>query len=206
MLVEHEYECHRTLAYLAALDIRRRGKASRGPKLFGRCEEKVGIEPFGRLVEQVMTQEPYASAPRVFWDRRQRLLPRRQGVDRAARGHLGEPAAHPPPLPRLMAQPDRDLLLDPPTQGAHPQGLRLACRARRADHGLPSPLAAGRRAVRLELHPPRPRSADGAPRHPRPPATTRGLSVTRRPLGLGRTEARPPRATSRRPRRMRGRG
>ncbi len=67
MLVEHEYERHGTLAYLAALDIGRRGKASRPPRLFGRCEPKIGIEPFGRLVEQVMTQEPYASAPRVFW-------------------------------------------------------------------------------------------------------------------------------------------
>jgi hypothetical protein len=55
MLVEHEYERHGTLAYLAALDIGRRGKASRPPGLFGRCEPTVGIEPFGRLVEQVMT-------------------------------------------------------------------------------------------------------------------------------------------------------
>jgi len=67
MLVEHEYERHGTLAYLAALDIGRRGKASRKPRLFGRCEERVGIEPFGRLVGEVMSEEPYASAPRVFW-------------------------------------------------------------------------------------------------------------------------------------------
>jgi len=67
MLIEHEYERHGTLAYLAALDIGRRGKASRKPRLFGRCEAKIGIEPFGRLVSQVMTVEPYASAKRVFW-------------------------------------------------------------------------------------------------------------------------------------------
>jgi hypothetical protein len=84
MLVEHEYERHGTLAYLAALDIGRRGKASRKPRLFGRCEEKVGIEPFGRLVEQVMTEEPYPSAPRVFWIVDNGLLARQQGVDRAA--------------------------------------------------------------------------------------------------------------------------
>jgi hypothetical protein len=36
-------------------------------RLFGRCEPSTGIEPFGRLVEQVMTTEPYASATRVFW-------------------------------------------------------------------------------------------------------------------------------------------
>ena len=36
-------------------------------KVFGRCEPTTGIEPFGRLVNQVMTVEPYASARRVFW-------------------------------------------------------------------------------------------------------------------------------------------
>jgi len=36
-------------------------------KVFGRCEPKTGIEPFGRLVAQVTTTEPYASARRVFW-------------------------------------------------------------------------------------------------------------------------------------------
>jgi hypothetical protein len=61
-LQEFEYTRLGTLAYLAALDVHdpRRG-------LFGRCEAKTGIEPFGRLVEQVMTSEPYASAQRVFW-------------------------------------------------------------------------------------------------------------------------------------------
>jgi hypothetical protein len=61
-LHEFEYERHGTLAHLAALDVH---DPKRG--LFGRCEEKTGIEPFGRLVEQVMTTEPYASAQRVFW-------------------------------------------------------------------------------------------------------------------------------------------
>jgi hypothetical protein len=61
-LVEFEYQRRGTLAYLAALDVHdpRRG-------LFGRCEPKTGIEPFGRLVEQAMTTAPYASAQRVFW-------------------------------------------------------------------------------------------------------------------------------------------
>jgi hypothetical protein len=36
-------------------------------RLFGRCEPTTGIGPFGRLAEQVMTVEPYASATRVFW-------------------------------------------------------------------------------------------------------------------------------------------
>ena len=35
--------------------------------VIGRCAATTGIAPFGDLVEQVMTQEPYASARRVFW-------------------------------------------------------------------------------------------------------------------------------------------
>jgi hypothetical protein len=60
MRVEHEYERGGALAYLAAWDVHQ-------ARLFGRCEPSTGIEPFGRLVEQVMTAEPYASARRVFW-------------------------------------------------------------------------------------------------------------------------------------------
>ena len=59
-LVEFEYRRGGTLAYLAAWDVHH-------ANLFGRVEDKTGIEPFGRLVEQVMTSEPYASARRVFW-------------------------------------------------------------------------------------------------------------------------------------------
>ena len=59
MRVEHEYERKGSLAYLAAWDVRR-------AKLFGRCEVKSGIKPFGRLVGQLMNQEPYRSARRVF--------------------------------------------------------------------------------------------------------------------------------------------
>ena len=60
MRVEFEYERGGALAYLAAWDVRR-------AKVFGRCESTTGIEPFGRLVRQVMEQEPYRSAQRVFW-------------------------------------------------------------------------------------------------------------------------------------------
>jgi transposase len=60
MRVEHEYERGGALAYLAAWDVHH-------ARLFGRCEPSTGIEPFGRLVAQVMTVEPYASAERVFW-------------------------------------------------------------------------------------------------------------------------------------------
>jgi hypothetical protein len=33
----------------------------------GRCEPTTGIEPFGQLVTQVLAQEPYRSAARLFW-------------------------------------------------------------------------------------------------------------------------------------------
>ena len=59
-LVEHEYARGGALQYLAAWDVHR-------ARLFGRCEPTTGIEPFGRLVSQVMAAEPYRSARRVFW-------------------------------------------------------------------------------------------------------------------------------------------
>jgi hypothetical protein len=60
MRVSHDYHRGGALAYLAAYDVHR-------AKIHGRCEVTTGIEPFTALVEQVMTQEPYASADRVFW-------------------------------------------------------------------------------------------------------------------------------------------
>ena len=60
MRVEHEYDRGGALAYLAAWDVHR-------AKIFSRCEPTTGIEPFTRLVDQVMTTEPYASARRVYW-------------------------------------------------------------------------------------------------------------------------------------------
>jgi hypothetical protein len=60
MKVEHEYERQGAWAYLAVWDGLR-------ARLFGRCEAKSGIAPFDRLVAQLMNQEPYRSARRVFW-------------------------------------------------------------------------------------------------------------------------------------------
>ena len=60
MRVEFDYRRGGTLAYLAAWDVHH-------AKLFGRVEPRTGIEPFGRLVAEVMGTEPYASARRVFW-------------------------------------------------------------------------------------------------------------------------------------------
>jgi hypothetical protein len=48
------------LQYLAAWDVRR-------GYVMGRCEARTGIEPFGRLVAQVMESRRYREAERVFW-------------------------------------------------------------------------------------------------------------------------------------------
>ena len=59
-LVEHEYERLGAVTYFDAWDVHQ-------GKIMGRTEPKGGIAPFDRLVDQVMSKEPYASANRVFW-------------------------------------------------------------------------------------------------------------------------------------------
>jgi hypothetical protein len=58
--IEHEYTRGGAWAYLAALDVHR-------AKVFGRCEQSTGIDPFDRLVAQVMNESPYHDARHVFW-------------------------------------------------------------------------------------------------------------------------------------------
>ena len=58
--IENEYERGGALQYLAAWDVRR-------GYVMGRCEPTTGIEPFGRLVKQVLAEEPYQSGERLFW-------------------------------------------------------------------------------------------------------------------------------------------
>lgn len=57
--IESEYERQGALQYLAAWDVHR-------GIVLGRCEAKTGIKPFGRLVDQVLEQEPYRDAERLF--------------------------------------------------------------------------------------------------------------------------------------------
>jgi hypothetical protein len=57
--IEPEYKRMGALQYLAAWDVRR-------GMVIGRCEAKTGIEPFGRLVDQILEQEPYSEAERLF--------------------------------------------------------------------------------------------------------------------------------------------
>jgi len=58
--IENEYERGGALQYLAAWDVRR-------GCVMGRCEPTTGIAPFGRLVKQVLAEEPYRSSERLFW-------------------------------------------------------------------------------------------------------------------------------------------
>jgi DDE superfamily endonuclease len=58
--IENEYERGGALQYLAAWDVRR-------GYVMGRCELTTGIDPFGRLVKQVLAEEPYRSGERLFW-------------------------------------------------------------------------------------------------------------------------------------------
>jgi hypothetical protein len=58
--VEAEYGRGGALQYLAAWDVQE-------GRVMGLCEPTTGIEPFGRLVRQVMEQPVYGAADRVFW-------------------------------------------------------------------------------------------------------------------------------------------
>jgi hypothetical protein len=60
MRVNHTYDRGGALAYLAAYDVHH-------AKAFGPTESRTGIDPFMNPVTHVMSQEPYASAKRVFW-------------------------------------------------------------------------------------------------------------------------------------------
>ena len=104
MRAGHDYDRGGALAYLAAWDVRR-------GQVTGRCEDTTGIAPFARLVEQVMTTEPYASAGRVFWITDNGSSHR--GAAAAERMASAWPAAHadPPARARLLAGPGGNLLL-----------------------------------------------------------------------------------------------
>jgi hypothetical protein len=120
MKVEHEYERAGAWAYLAALDVHH-------ARLFGRCEPTTGIDPFDRLVEQVMTVAPYRHAQRVFWivDNGPSHRGARGGTIAAA---LCESRARARADPCELAQSSRDLLFHRPTQRPHAERFRIVGR------------------------------------------------------------------------------
>lgn len=90
MRVNHDYDRGGAVAYLAAYDVHH-------ATVFGRCEDTTGIEPFGRLVAQVMTQETYKSAERVFWIVDNGSSHRGQAaIDRLAEQHPNAVMVHTP--------------------------------------------------------------------------------------------------------------
>ena len=125
MRVEHEYERGGALQYLAAWDVRR-------GRVLGRCEDKTGIDSFGRLVEQVMRSEPYRSASRVFLGRGQRLLSPRSNSDPATAEGLSQGGSGPYARPCQLAESGRDLFFDHPKEGVDPERLRQLGRSRAA--------------------------------------------------------------------------
>jgi hypothetical protein len=58
--IENAYARGGAWQYLAAWDVRR-------GYVMGRCEPTTGIVPLGRLVDQVLAEEPYRSGERLFW-------------------------------------------------------------------------------------------------------------------------------------------
>jgi hypothetical protein len=92
--IEPEYKRMGALQYLAAWDV------GRGMVL-GRCEAKTGIEPFGRLVDQILEQKPYSEAERLF------LI-----VDNGS-SHRGQSSVQ-----RLQARDQRIILVHTPIHGS----------------------------------------------------------------------------------------
>jgi hypothetical protein len=145
MRVEHEYERGGALQYLAAWDVRR-------GQVLGRCEERTGIESFGRLVEQVMRTEPSlpVGRPRLL-GRGQRLVASRPGGDQSVAQGVSQGGAGPHAGACQLAQPGGDLLLDHPEEGADPERLRQPGGSRTAVEvvrGVDEPRAS---TVRLEI-------------------------------------------------------
>ena len=144
MRVEHEYERAGALAYLAAYDVHR-------GRVMGRCEPTTGIVAFGRLVEQVMTVEPYASAQRVFWivdngsrHRGQRSVDRLEGQWPTLRLiHL--------PVHASWLDQCEIYFSDRAAQGRHPQRLHQPRPDRRAARRLRVPLQRRGQTLRLDF-------------------------------------------------------
>jgi transposase-like protein len=116
MRVNHEYQRKGALAYLAAYDVHQ-------ARIFSHRNPKTGIVPFMNLVEQVMTQEALRHGETGVLGRRQRILTPRPSRGRPPHDTVPERDHGPHPDPRLLAQPDRDLLLDHPAQSPHTQRL-----------------------------------------------------------------------------------
>ena len=116
MRVNHEYDRGGALAYLAAYDVHQ-------ARVFGRCEATTGIVPFMALVDQVMTQEPYAIAKRVFWVVDNGSSHRgKAAIDRLASGFPNAVMVHTPVHASWLNQVEI-FFSDRPAQSRHTQRL-----------------------------------------------------------------------------------
>ena len=125
-----------SVQYLAAWDVHR-------GIVPGRCEAKTGIRPFGRLVDQVLEQEPYRDAERLFmsWIMVRRIVVRRRwsGCIGGQKDHLGPHARA-----RELVEPGGDLLFDHAAESVDAERFR--------DYGRsPSALALLRTTDEIEL-------------------------------------------------------
>ncbi len=151
-LVEFEYRRGGTLAYLAAWDVHH-------ANLFDRVEPKTGIEPFGRLVEQVMTTEPYKSARRVFWivDNGSSHAGK-TSIRRMQVAHSNAHLIHLPIHASWLNQAELlfSIVQRKVTQGADAQRFRIARPPRRAPAALRRAPPPDRAPLQVDLHPSRP--------------------------------------------------
>jgi len=167
---EFEYHRNGTLAYLAAWDVHH-------ANLFDRVEATTGIEPFGRLVEQVMTAEPYASARTVYWvvdngsshAGKTSIKRMQQKWENARLIHLPVHASWLNQIELYFSIVQRKALT--PNDFASPEELAIRLPVLR--RALPP----DRQAIRVDLHPPRPRRATRPHRPPRTPARARRVTV-----------------------------
>ena len=131
--VEHEYDRAGALALLAALDVRT-------GKVFASCPRTTGIAPFMTLMGQVMSHEPYNSAPRVFVIVDNGSDHRGTDAATAAARRSPERDHDPHAGARLLAEPGRDRLFHRAEKGHLTQRLRQHGPARRYPAGLHRPL------------------------------------------------------------------
>jgi hypothetical protein len=116
MRVNHEYQRKGALAYLAAYDVHH-------ARVVSHRTAKTGIVPFMTLVEQVMTQEPYASAKRVFWVVDNGSAHRGQAASDRLTARFPNAVMVHTPGPRVLVEPGGDLILDRSAQSPHTQRL-----------------------------------------------------------------------------------
>jgi transposase len=146
MLVESEYRRHGTLAYLAAYDVHH-------AHVIGHCAPTTGIQPFTALAEKVMTTRALRRRPTGVLDRRQRRLPPRLDRRRPTQRGVPEHDHDPHPSARVLAEPDRDLLLRRPTKATHPRPPPQPRGPSRATDRVRGPLQPRRTPLRLAIQP-----------------------------------------------------